>query len=102
MDAFATSRVAKSLTGGVTCPAPSSQELNAETFWDRLSFGIIVLGAVLALLTFRDYGVTWDEDAQLVRKFCSRLLRIFLQTGMLSIGVTSTITGQSLIPPPPR
>jgi len=63
MDTFATSLVAKPLTAGVTSPAPRSQELSAETFWDRLSFGIIVLSAVLALLTFRDYGVTWDEDA---------------------------------------
>ncbi|HEY4862140.1 MAG TPA: glycosyltransferase family 39 protein [Xanthobacteraceae bacterium] len=63
MDAFATSLAAKPLTAGVTSPTPRIQELNAETFWDRLSFGIIVLGAVLALLTFRDYGVTWDEDA---------------------------------------
>src|SRR3984893_17817610 len=63
MDAFATSLAAKPLTAGATSPTPRNQELNAETFWDRLSFGIIVLGAVLALLTFRDYGVTWDEDA---------------------------------------
>src|ERR1700730_13409685 len=63
MDAFATSLAAKPLTAGVTSPTPRIQELNAETFWDRLSFGIIVLGTVLALLTFRDYGVTWDEDA---------------------------------------
>src|SRR5437667_995505 len=34
-----------------------------EAFWDRLSFGLILLAAMLALLTFRDYGVTWDEDA---------------------------------------
>jgi len=63
MDAFATSLVAKPLTAGVTRAAARSQELDRDTFWDRLSFGIIVLGAVLALLTFRDYGVTWDEDA---------------------------------------
>src|ERR1700738_5223727 len=63
MDAFATSLAAKPLTAGVTSPTPRIQELNAETFWDRLSFGIMVLGAVLTLLTFRDYGVTWDEDA---------------------------------------
>jgi Dolichyl-phosphate-mannose-protein mannosyltransferase len=63
MDTFTTSLVAKPLTTGATCPALRSQELSAEAFWDRLSFGIIVLGAVLALLTFRDYGVTWDEDA---------------------------------------
>jgi hypothetical protein len=62
MEAVATSLVAKSLAVGVTCAAPRNQELDAETYWDRLSFGIIVLGAILALLTFRDYGVTWDED----------------------------------------
>ena len=63
MDAFATSLVAKPLTGGGNRAAAPSQELERDTFWERLSFGIIVLGAVLALLTFRDYGVTWDEDA---------------------------------------
>ena len=63
MEPFATSLAAKPFTAGVTCAAPRCQELDAETFWDRLSLGIIVLGAALALLTFRDYGVTWDEDA---------------------------------------
>jgi hypothetical protein len=63
MDVFATSLVAKPLTAGVSRAAPRRQELDRDTFWDRLSFGIIVLGAVLALLTFRNYGVTWDEDA---------------------------------------
>ena len=63
MDAFAISRVAKLLTASVTGGALRSQKLDNDRFWDRLSFGIIVLGAVLALLTFRDYGVTWDEDA---------------------------------------
>jgi Dolichyl-phosphate-mannose-protein mannosyltransferase len=34
-----------------------------EAFWDRLSFAVVAVGTVLVLLTFRDYGVTWDEDA---------------------------------------
>ena len=103
MDAFATSLVAKPLTAGVSRAAPRSQELDRDTFWDRLSFGIIVLGAVLALLTFRDYGVTWDEDAHnWYGNFVLDCYVSFLQTGMLSIGAISTITGQSLIPPPPR
>jgi hypothetical protein len=63
MDAFATSLVSKPLTAGVICAASHSQKSGRDTFWDQLSFGIIVLSAVLALLTFRDYGVTWDEDA---------------------------------------
>src|SRR5437879_1233447 len=48
---------------GGTCNSPRTSNLERETFWKRLSFAIIMLGAVLALLTFRDYGVTWDEDA---------------------------------------
>ena len=34
-----------------------------EFFWKRLSFGLTIFAVVLVLLTFRDYGVTWDEDA---------------------------------------
>jgi hypothetical protein len=34
-----------------------------ELFWRRLSLGLTVLALVLVLCTFRDYGVTWDEDA---------------------------------------
>jgi len=33
-----------------------------EVFWDRLSLGLASLGIFLVMLTFRDYGVTWDED----------------------------------------
>jgi Dolichyl-phosphate-mannose-protein mannosyltransferase len=34
-----------------------------EVFWGRLSLALAGVTAVLVLLTFRDYGVTWDEDA---------------------------------------
>jgi hypothetical protein len=34
-----------------------------EAFWDRLSLVIVIVATALVLLTFRDYGVTWDEDA---------------------------------------
>jgi hypothetical protein len=34
----------------------------SEAFWTRLSGGAAALAAILVLLTFRDYGVTWDED----------------------------------------
>jgi hypothetical protein len=30
--------------------------------WDRLAFGLVVIATLLVLLTFTDYGVTWDED----------------------------------------
>src|SRR5271166_5757649 len=36
---------------------------SGELFWSRLSFGLPILAIALVLLTFRDYGVTWDEDA---------------------------------------
>jgi hypothetical protein len=32
--------------------------------WDRLTLAVITVAALLVLLTFRDYGVTWDEDVQ--------------------------------------
>jgi hypothetical protein len=34
-----------------------------EAFWDRLFLGVVIVVAALVLVTFRDYGVTWDEDA---------------------------------------
>jgi hypothetical protein len=42
--------------------APWFPRPGKETFWGRLSLGLVVLSALLVLLTFRDYGVTWDED----------------------------------------
>src|SRR6516165_5588650 len=37
--------------------------MSGKIFWRQLSFGLTILAVVLALLTFRDYGVTWDEDS---------------------------------------
>jgi hypothetical protein len=34
-----------------------------DAIWDRLSIGLVAAIAILVLLTFRSYGVTWDEDA---------------------------------------
>ena len=31
--------------------------------WDHLAWGVVIAATGLVLLTFRDYGVTWDEDA---------------------------------------
>lgn len=30
--------------------------------WTRLTVAVVTIAAILVLLTFRDYGVTWDED----------------------------------------
>ena len=44
-------------------PVSPLPRMSGELFWSRLSFGLAILAVVLVLLTFRDYGVTWDEDA---------------------------------------
>ncbi|MBO0736215.1 MAG: glycosyltransferase family 39 protein, partial [Alphaproteobacteria bacterium] len=36
---------------------------DSDAFWNRLSAALVVLATFAVLLTFRDYGVTWDEDA---------------------------------------
>ena len=33
-----------------------------DRVWDRLSCVVLIAVAILVLLTFTDYGVTWDED----------------------------------------
>ncbi len=35
---------------------------NASWSWDRLTLFLVLLTALLVLVTFADYGVTWDED----------------------------------------
>ena len=47
---------------GLADNAPSFQQIDAEALWDLLSFGVVLVGTALVLSTFRDYGVTWDED----------------------------------------
>jgi len=42
--------------------APWFQGPDKEASWDRMSLAIILVGTALVLSTFRDYGVTWDED----------------------------------------
>lgn len=37
----------------------------SDRFFDRLSLAIILLVAFVALVTFRDYGITWDESYHL-------------------------------------
>src|SRR5690348_3300572 len=33
-----------------------------ERLWGGLALGVLGITTLLVLLTFRDYGVTWDED----------------------------------------
>ena len=46
----------------LTDKAPRFHQFNAKSSWDQLSLGIVLVTIVLVLSTFRDYGVTWDED----------------------------------------
>src|SRR6516165_160339 len=34
-----------------------------EAAWDSLSLSVVIVATALVLATFRDYGVTWDEDS---------------------------------------
>jgi hypothetical protein len=63
MGVFTTSLTANPVMVGTIADMLWFQRSDREAFWDRLSFGVVMVGAALALLTFRDYGVTWDEDA---------------------------------------
>jgi Dolichyl-phosphate-mannose-protein mannosyltransferase len=44
--------------------AASTARRLARAGWDDLALALFAVLLVLALATFRDYGVTWDEDAQ--------------------------------------
>src|SRR6266481_4550482 len=63
MDVFMTGLAATPVAAGPAGDAVRFLRSDKEAFWARLSFGVVALGALLVLLTFRDYGVTWDEDA---------------------------------------
>lgn len=42
----------------------AADRLRRKNAWDRLALALFALAALLVLLTFRAYGVTWDEDCQ--------------------------------------
>src|SRR6201987_122758 len=60
---FPTTRLSRYAILSITSPVSSWPRMSDKLFWSRLSFGLAILTIVLVLLTFRDYGVTWDEDA---------------------------------------
>jgi hypothetical protein len=47
---------------GLADKAPCFQPFGAKSWWDPLSLAIVLVALALVLCTFRDYGVTWDED----------------------------------------
>ncbi len=62
MDLFRTLLGAKPAEAGDAGAVPWARRAEDAAFWDRLSAGLVLLTVAIALFTFRDYGVTWDED----------------------------------------
>src|SRR5215831_3875780 len=44
--------------------AACARRIGGKPGWDKLVLAPIALSVLLVLLTFRSYGVTWDEDCQ--------------------------------------
>jgi hypothetical protein len=40
----------------------SRRPASTDELWDRMTGGLLLIAALLVVLTFRSYGVTWDED----------------------------------------
>jgi len=50
-------------TGPVpTEDAKPAHRAAGDGIWDRLAGGVLITTAIFVVLTFKDYGVTWDED----------------------------------------
>ena len=62
MHIFTTWRAGNPVAAG-SAPVLLRRPVSDELFWKRLFFGLIVLVLVIVLITFRNYGITWDEDA---------------------------------------
>jgi Dolichyl-phosphate-mannose-protein mannosyltransferase len=63
MDVMTTGLAAKSASAaGAARHAPRFRRSDQEAFWKGLSLGVLAVGAALVVMTFRDYGVTWDEE----------------------------------------
>jgi hypothetical protein len=62
MDLFGTLRRARLRLTGALGQAPLAHRPASDRIWDRLAGVALAAAAILVLLTFTDYGVTWDED----------------------------------------
>ena len=63
MGVLTTSFPSGGIVAGAAARASRPDRANEDLVCNRLYFALIALAVLLALLTFRDYGVTWDEDA---------------------------------------
>ena len=63
MGVLTTSVPSGGVMAGTAVGASRPDRANQDLVCDRLHNALVALAVLLALLTFRDYGVTWDEDA---------------------------------------
>ena len=57
-------------------PAVSSDELATSRVFDRLAVVVLSVVGMVALLTFRDYGLSWDDYAH--SEYGDLLLKFYL------------------------
>jgi hypothetical protein len=64
MDSLST--LARAGAGAVVSPLGTlfRPPRTSDELWNRLFLALLLIAAVLVLLTYRSYGVTWDEDMQ--------------------------------------
>src|SRR5215831_7657503 len=62
MDALTTTLAVGPVASADPADSPWSRRSAEAVWWERLSMGVVFVGIDLVLTTFRDYGVTWDED----------------------------------------
>jgi len=62
MDALTTTLAVGPVASADPADSPWSRRSDEAVWWERLSMGVVFVGIALVLTTFRDYGVTWDED----------------------------------------
>src|SRR5260370_10463639 len=46
---------------GIPIRAHSSRDVTMSHIFDRLAIAVLALVGIVALLTFRDYGLSWDD-----------------------------------------
>ncbi|HUH84861.1 MAG TPA: hypothetical protein VLX85_09625, partial [Stellaceae bacterium] len=52
------------MRGALTSSPAGRDAPTGASLWDRLALWLFVAAATLVVVTFSDYGVTWDEDVQ--------------------------------------
>jgi hypothetical protein len=63
MEAFGT--LLRALPGAASGALTAQlRRISGKSVWDRLTLALIALAVLIVVLTYRTYGVTWDEDCQ--------------------------------------